>query len=367
MKNVSISIIIPAYNVAGYIEVCLDSILAQTYSDYEVIVVDDGSTDATGAIIDRYARTDDRIVAIHKQNEGVSAARNTGIEVAAGEFFLFFDGDDFSEPYTCEELVKTIREKQVDVLIYGYHRYRDGQVTQICLPMFPEGYYEDSAIIPKLLAGFVGVSLEGINRWILGVENGLYVENPALWRCIIKAEVIRSNKLQFDINLKVGEDTIFISDLLSCAKRCYVLHKCYYYLVFRENSTIAAYEKDAVAKLAGKQRLIAARYALTDRVMMSAGIDVKPWWQGSVIMSVLELAFLLAKKSAGEMPLTNRYRLYLQYARRDEVKDAMRAYKPKYKLTVKLVPLLMLKLGLHFPLFLCAAFLNMIRYEFIRG
>lgn len=89
-----VSIIVPVYNVEEYLSECVDSVLNQTYSDIEVILVDDGSTDQSGNICDEYAEMDSRIKVIHKKNEGVSAARNTGIETASGERIIFVDSDD---------------------------------------------------------------------------------------------------------------------------------------------------------------------------------------------------------------------------------------------------------------------------------
>jgi len=362
-----VSIIIPAYNVAGYIEMCIRSVLAQTFIDFEVIVVNDGSTDATGELLDEYARRDSRINVIHKENEGVSAARNTGIEAAGGEFFLFYDGDDFVEPYAVKELIETIRDKSADMLIYGYQRYREGVVTETCYPVFDEGLYENDSIIPELLSRFIGFSGEGINRWLKGDKGGLYVENPALWRCMVRADLIRKNMLTFDTGLKVGEDTIFISDLLSCVKRCYVMHKCFYYLVYRESSTIASYENDALAKLQGKLSLLTSRRKLTDRVLLRSGVDIKPYWQGTVVMSALELAFLFSKKNGVGMTFKERYRCYIDYAKDDRVAQIVRSYKLKGKPKIKLLPLLMLKRGWHLPLFICVSVLNMMNYKFDRG
>jgi len=363
---VKVSIIIPAYNVAGYIEPCLDSVLAQTFTDFEVVVVNDGSSDSTGDILDEYASRDARIKVIHKQNGGVSAARNDGIKAAQGEYFLFFDGDDFAEPYTIAELVQAMQEQRCDVLLYGYHRWRDGKITQTCLPVFPEGIYEGEAIVPGLISRFVGFSNEGVNKWLRGDKYGLYVENPALWRCMADASIIRENKLEFDTSLKIGEDTVFISDLLGCAKRCYVTHKCYYYLVYRESSATATYEKDAIKKLDGKQKILISRNALTDRILKRTGVSIKDYWQGNTIMSGIELAFLFAKK--GEtMSCMQRYRAYLSYANLSDVREAARSFKPAAKFGVKLVPLLMFKWRWHALLFTCAIILNLIKYEFNRG
>ena len=89
------SIIIPVYNVAPYLRECLDSVLAQTFADWEAICVDDGSTDGSGAVLDEYASKDSRIKVVHKANEGVSVARNKGIELSSGEYFMFVDSDDW--------------------------------------------------------------------------------------------------------------------------------------------------------------------------------------------------------------------------------------------------------------------------------
>lgn len=102
----SVSVIVPVYNIEQYIGKCLDSIIGQTLKEIEIIVVDDGSTDDSSRIIDRYARTDSRIVAIHKTNGGVVSARNCGIAQATGLYILFVDGDDHLAPDTCDLLLK---------------------------------------------------------------------------------------------------------------------------------------------------------------------------------------------------------------------------------------------------------------------
>lgn len=100
----SISIIVPVYNVEPYLRRCVDSILAQTLTDFELILVDDGSPDGCPAICDEYAEKDSRVHVIHKENGGVSSARNTGMAVAEGKYFLFCDSDDYVSPQWCETL-----------------------------------------------------------------------------------------------------------------------------------------------------------------------------------------------------------------------------------------------------------------------
>lgn len=112
-----ISVIVPVYNVAPYLSRTLDSILAQTYSSIEVILVDDGSTDDTGAICDQYSAKDNRIVVIHKSNAGVSAARNDGLRVATGDYIGFVDGDDLLEKDMLKILVKNAKKYRADISV----------------------------------------------------------------------------------------------------------------------------------------------------------------------------------------------------------------------------------------------------------
>lgn len=115
-----ISVIIPAYNLEQYLAICLDSLLKQTYQELELIVVDDGSTDGTGEIADRYAETDSRIRVVHKENGGVSSARIAGLRAASGEWIGFVDGDDYVEPWMFERLYTNALQEKADISHCGY-------------------------------------------------------------------------------------------------------------------------------------------------------------------------------------------------------------------------------------------------------
>ena len=128
-----ISFIIPVYNVAPYLCKCVDSILAQDYNDYEIILVDDGSTDSCGAICDEYVRimseglnglTNERIRVIHQKNGGLSVARNSGIAVAKGEYICFLDSDDYWSPNVLGSLMAQVNREKLDVLRFDYQNVR---------------------------------------------------------------------------------------------------------------------------------------------------------------------------------------------------------------------------------------------------
>ena len=128
----TVSVIIPVYNCEEFLPACLDSVLAQTYRQLQIILIDDGSKDGSGAICDRYAAMDQRIQVVHQVNQGVSAARNAGLELATGELIAFVDGDDAVLPDMYEFLVGLLQTHQADIAHCGYRRiHADGSVTDV--------------------------------------------------------------------------------------------------------------------------------------------------------------------------------------------------------------------------------------------
>ena len=140
-KTPVVSVVIPVYNVEAYLRECVDSVLAQTMQDFEIILVDDGSTDNSGRMCDAYALQDFRVRVIHQENGGLSVARNTGLDAADGTYVYFLDSDDYIEPYSMEDLLNLAEKEQADVVffdasvfftdcepdpnVYQYHRSRD--------------------------------------------------------------------------------------------------------------------------------------------------------------------------------------------------------------------------------------------------
>jgi len=125
MKSELISIIIPVYNVEDYLARCLESILFQSFKDFEVLLIDDGSTDGSGKICDAYAQNDTRIRVIHKVNGGVSSARNVGLNNANGQYISFVDSDDFVHPCFLEFLYNSIKSSKADISICDYEKRND--------------------------------------------------------------------------------------------------------------------------------------------------------------------------------------------------------------------------------------------------
>ena len=127
MKNIKVSVIVPVYEAEAYLHRCVESLLAQTVSDYEVILIDDGSPDRSGEICDEYARKDDRVRVFHQKNSGVSMARQKGLDNARGEYVIHADPDDWVEPDMLEELYTKAKEEDADMVICDFYRNLQNQ------------------------------------------------------------------------------------------------------------------------------------------------------------------------------------------------------------------------------------------------
>lgn len=193
-----ISVIVPIYNVEPYLRQCLDSIVDQTYQNLEIILVDDGSPDNCGAICDEYASRDDRITVIHKENEGVGAARNDGIEASTGEWIMFVDSDDWLEDRAVEVLYQKAVETGCDIVCGTY--YLDYPQKQILPPLALDS--NRTYVVEQDLESLIGQVLmlndPGKNIVLTGPCGKIY-----------KAGYIRERCISFPTGLKVGEDGVF--------------------------------------------------------------------------------------------------------------------------------------------------------------
>lgn len=202
-----ISIIVPVYKVEQYLRRCVDSILAQTFSDFELMLVDDGSPDECPAICDEYAAKDTRIRVIHKQNGGVSSARNAALEMACGTYIMFCDGDDTVDPRWCELHYQMISQ------------HPDAWVVSDIVKVDRNGYPIFSA-----------VGNQNTN------QSGTYFDvyrcglSPYLVNKIFRSEIIRNCRIKLDESVFLGEDIGFnIAYYRQCSEICRIHEKLYHY------------------------------------------------------------------------------------------------------------------------------------------
>lgn len=213
-----VSIILPIYNVEEYISECLDSIVNQTYHNLEIILVDDGSPDNSGSICDEYQQKDDRIVVVHKQNAGVSAARNTGLELATGSYIAFADPDDWLEPDMIEKMVSALKQRQADIAFCRFHTEIMPEEKQYLYLPIEETYGDGNHALCQMVQALA----YGTMVW-----NKLFTRNT----------IFKGNSYtKFDESLKCGEDEVWLVEVVQNAKKVAYLKEELYYWRVRENS-----------------------------------------------------------------------------------------------------------------------------------
>ena len=218
-----VSVIIPVYNVEEYLRKCLDSVINQTYTNLEIICIDDGTQDNCGAILDEYAQKDSRIIVIHQENAGVAAARNQGLDIAKGEYIAFVDSDDWLEPECYETMVKQMEENpDVDLVSCGVNIISERNFYNREFYVFKNWYVYPFSGKRKFS--------ESLGKRITGV----------LWRLLFKQAIIKNNHLRFS-NYKFSEDLMFIIKYLTYIDNIYFSSDKLYNYVLRQNSAITKY------------------------------------------------------------------------------------------------------------------------------
>ena len=207
---VKVSIIVPVYNVANYLEQCLDSIVNQTLYDVEIIIVNDGSTDNSEDICRQYVANDNRVKLINQDNQGLAAARQTGLEAACGEYIGFVDSDDWLELDMYEKMYYAGHNNNADIVFCNVYRNDDKKEQ----PYFESGYYDrtnmERLIFPRLLAGFDASGAENTIRW-------------CNWLRLYRKQLIDENHISFDKRFRRCQDLPFTFE-------CTIHANSYYYL-----------------------------------------------------------------------------------------------------------------------------------------
>lgn len=232
-KQLWVSIIVPVYNVEAYLRRCVDSLCGQTLREIEIILIDDGSKDASGAICDQLALEDTRIKVLHKENAGQGLARNDGLDLAKGKYILFVDSDDYIEAYTCERLVDVMEKKQADLCCFGY-RIETPEGELFYQAKLKEKIYEGEQLKKQFVLHFFGDDQE---------EDELRGVSACM--TMFRREVIETYGVRFHSERKCfSEDTIFNLDFCLHAQRAMVLPEYFYHYWQNGNSFSHAYRKD---------------------------------------------------------------------------------------------------------------------------
>ena len=215
--NPSVSIIVPVYNAESTLPRCIESILHQTCGDFELLLVDDGSRDSSGAICDRYAAQDSRIRVFHKENGGVSAARNLALDHARGSYLQFLDSDDWVSPDATRLLLRAAEEHGADLVISDFYRVVGDRVSV-------KGDIEEDGVLTR--EEYAQHMMENPADFYYGV----------LWNKLYRRDLVEAHRLRMNEEISWCEDFLFNLEYIRRATRFYALHVPLYYYVKTKGS-----------------------------------------------------------------------------------------------------------------------------------
>lgn len=229
MMNELVSVVVPVYNTAPWLDRCVESIAAQTHRKLEILLVDDGSTDESPALCDCWAQKDPRIRVIHKKNEGLGMARNTGMDQASGRYLFFFDSDDYIEPQLVENCLARARETEAPVVLYGCCRERQGRRQAVPVTA-PKLLFRGEEIRQELLPSL----------YTYGFGQGV-----SAWGKMYDLTLLRRLGLRFRSEREIiSEDGWFMLELFSRLNRAAILPENLYIYCIRRGSLSRAYRPD---------------------------------------------------------------------------------------------------------------------------
>ena len=276
--NEKVSVIIPTYNNDKYLGKCIDSVLKQTYKNIEIIIINDGSTDKTDFVVEKYK--DERIKYYKNKNQGIGKSRNYGIKQSSGEYLMFVDSDDYINENAVEEMIKKITSDNLDMLICDFYKV-ENEIEEVKLIDFDYCSISDK---PELLLEI----------------------NLSPWNKIYKKDLIIRNKIFFNEKLKY-EDVEFVIDCLIKAKKIGKLNKIlYYYVIHKKSETTIRDEKcfDIIKVINGVRKKYADKYYLKDtmnrltvQILTNYTIQQRYQLNKNVATNFINSAFLYLKEN----------------------------------------------------------------------
>ena len=315
-----ISIITPVYNSEKYLKDCINSVLNQSFTDFEFVLVNDGSTDRSGVICDAFAKNDKRIKVIHKENEGPTNARKQGARESDGEYITFLDSDDLLKPDLLEKIMDYIAQYNPDAIIFGHERFGEGiENNELTIPLMNEGLYSEDTLKE------VRDNLIYSNQDILALQYGV-------WGKIFRRDDYIKYQDKVIKELYKGEDLAVNAPLLANCKSVYISHICGYLYRDTPGSIMNSFKDDEP-----KQMLILADYlseALDENYRRKIGVYVV-----THIFDYLDRAILNVKSYSDYIKIakvfsTKEFKKYLKSTKShtSDIKDRIVFFLAKYRL-----------------------------------
>lgn len=336
---IAISIILPCYNVAQYIERSLNSILQQNFSNYEVIIINDGSTDNLLEICHKYL--DNKKISIYTfQNQGLSQARNEGLLLARGEYVYFFDPDDYINPGMFSTVYNKAKEGNYDAVHFGFQTiYEDQGGIHYDTAEKPYVYKGNEIIRKEYMPKFLGTTQDDINTWIN--SDYLWKERKqfsSVWRFLYKRSVLIENNVFFYPGVKLFEDKLFNACFFCYAQSIATMNEVFYNYFIREKGLLSSSLSNHKALVDDKINGIVQRSKVRKLYKDIHNEDIFNCYIGTIVFNALELIMKLT-----DLPLSKSWILYKKYIILEDVKHGIRKIEIN-KLPFKIkVPIYLLK------------------------
>lgn len=236
IENPLISIVVPAYNVSNFLDRCIESLVKQTYSNLEIIIVDDGSRDSTGDLCDLWEKKDNRIKVIHKRNQGLGLARNTGLQSCKGKYISFVDSDDFVEKEMYERMVEVLEKENADTCYCSHNVYSNDEKKIVETLIAEKGTYTGKEILLDILGSEPEFPKDCVRQM-------------SVWAALFSNSLIQDFNLQFLSERKyICEDLTFDVQYLPKSEKVVVIENAFYNYCINENSLTHKYYSDRLER-----------------------------------------------------------------------------------------------------------------------
>ena len=340
-----ISVVVPVYNCEIYISSCIESVIEQTHEDVELVLVNDGSTDLSGDICDKYASPHKKVKVLHTPNKGPAAARNVGIEASSGDYILFLDGDDFLSIDAIETLISAQKSHKIDFIIGNFNKVNNSNASD---------YAFNSKTGTDKRFDSVDI-LQGVIKYLQKPNS--YSPFTYTWGKLFSAEVIKSKNLRFNERLRTFEDWSFVFRYLKNIESALLIKEPIYNYRLHDGT------ESAGMKIYGDQ-IEYAKIALQSAVeyLVSRGVDktIAEKETDNTLLTHTIITMVRASRNFNFREVFKFYTFFKTIVRDEEVTRALRNYNHRAGHS-KLIPLLM-RIKQPLPLMFVCAFRAMNRY-----
>ena len=304
----AISVIVPVYRAEKFLGACVESVLSQTFMDWELLLIEDGSPDGSGALCDEYAARDPRVCAFHQENGGVSSARNLGLAHAEGQCIAFLDSDDGFEPETLATLWRLRQESGTDTAGCAHWNVSpSGEQTPEKL--LPAGIYRGDELREKVLYPLLG------DRLCPPIFNGF------IWRYLFDAAILRQHGIRFEGAYL--EDEVFLLEYFAHAESLAVTETPLYRYLMNPDSATRKYMKDYMAVFS---RFLERKTAFAERYGLAAA---RPRWRENTLWAGLLIAIGNEYARGNPKSPREKQRTVEAICRRPEMAEAIRTFRPE--------------------------------------